>query len=146
MKILAVFAFFMLPFILFLGMGATTNTTIPANFINNASIAMQINNTMSYVKEVNGSAYLIFYPNLSIAYNDINAAKNVSGNKSKINYLLSSAKNNAIYENNMLNDYRYISFIVMIFFAIISGFILYKFTVPYKNKIYKIKNKNKKKE
>ena len=143
MKILAVFAFFILPSILFLSAGAT-NTIMPANFINNASIAMRINNTLSYINEVNGSAYLIFYPNLSIAYNDINAAKNVSGNTSKINYLLLSAENNAKYEYNMLNDYRYISFIVMIFFVIISGFILYKFSTPYKNKIYR--NKNKKKE
>ncbi len=143
MKSLAVFIFFMLPSILFLSTGSA-NTSIPSNFINNASISIRINNTLSYVNEVNGSAYLIFYPNLSTAYNDINAAKNISGNTSKINYLLVGAKNNATYERNMLNGYRYVSFIVMVVFAILSGFILYKFALPYK-KTYKNKNKNKKK-
>ena len=124
-------AFFILPLILFFN--ANSITHIQNNSISNTSLSSQINSTLSYINQVNQSSYLIFYPNLSSAYNEINMARN-SSNSITINHLLESAKSSAEQQNNMLNNYRYISFIVMLILVIFSSILLYKLTLPFNSK------------
>jgi hypothetical protein len=65
---LAIFAFALL----YSGAPANVPANVPAN------LTLAINSTRQYVESVNESSYLLFYPNLTYAYNALGTAVNVS--------------------------------------------------------------------
>lgn len=76
-----------------------------------AGIGAAINSTAQYLARVNESAYLVFYPNLSYAYNALDRAANVSrSNPAEAYSLLDLARSSALAEQQRISQYRQASF------------------------------------
>ena len=105
--------------------------TLPQGYSMNTTI----NSTLAYVNKVNQSAYLLFYPNLAPAYNDINKAINVSKTNPAYAYtLLGDATSSADNQLNLINGYMDISFFVLVVIALLLTFLLYKLMKPGKKR------------
>ncbi len=91
------------------------------------SINSSINSTTAYIQQVNESAYLIFYPNLSSAYNYLQKAENVSGTNATMAYvLLSEARASAAKQQDYLNGEKQVSAAVMAALTIITALLLFQ--------------------
>ena len=85
----------------------------------------RINSTLAYVNMVNESSYLIYYPNLTQAYDDINQAKNASiTNPPRALSLLSQAHQSAQQQLNTLNSEKQTAEITTGVFSFIVGILL----------------------
>lgn len=105
-----------------------------AQGVNNSSnMTTAINSTLQYVNKVNQSSYLVFYPDLTTAYNYISLAKNESSfNSTYAYYLLAQARQSAASQEAKIYQYKQISLYVAIALAIVLAVILYLFMQPYK--------------
>ncbi|MCL4383710.1 MAG: hypothetical protein M1168_03250 [Candidatus Marsarchaeota archaeon] len=94
-----------------------TNTSI-----NKINLKLLINQTSQYVKNINQSSYLVFYPNLSRAYSYLNKTENqnASNNISKTITLLNTARLSAFNQEQKIYSYREFSFK---FIIILTGFV-----------------------
>lgn len=96
-----------------------------------SNITTAINLTLQYVNNINQSSYLIFYPNLTKAYADINLARNESQINAPYSYvLLAKARQEAQYQLSLINQYRSESLYVLIIFGILFVILLYVLMKP----------------
>jgi hypothetical protein len=115
---------------------SSANSTIPINQSMNFSHAL--NSTLGYLKMVNQSSYVLFYPNMKYSAILIQKAKNASlKNPSMAYYLLSEARVNATEQLNAINKYEDISFMAMVALAIITGLFLMSIMKKYNLKTRK---------
>lgn len=120
--------YLVLPFILFMlfayqANASSANSTIAINQSMNFSHALNL--TLGYLKLVNQSSYVVFYPNMKYSAILVQKAKNASLKNPSIAYsLLSEARANATEQLNAVNQYEDISFITMVMLAIITGLFL----------------------
>ncbi|MCL4381312.1 MAG: hypothetical protein M1331_03130 [Candidatus Marsarchaeota archaeon] len=99
-----------------------------ASLINNS-----INQTREYIQTVNRSAYLVFYPNLSLAQNYLNKSISLQANATMpaqekaagIYALLAKAKSSAYEQQAIIYRYRAISFKAVAVALLGALFILY---------------------
>lgn len=92
-----------------------------------------ITNVSNYVATINESGYLIFKPNLSTAYMDLNyAMDNVSSNPSAAVLYAEKANQSAYTQYQSIRYYRSESFPVIVGFTLIMLALLYKFMAPIK--------------
>lgn len=86
-----------------------SNATIPSN------LTAAINGTAAYVKTVNQSAYVAFYPNMTDAYMYLSDARsNASdGNYANAYALLGLARSSAHDQLQKINEYRYATLVVL---------------------------------
>ncbi len=111
--------------------GAAANAQSPAS--GNTSIAAAINSTASYINSINQSSYLIFYPNLTSAYNYLSLATNESHTNVTYSYLLlGKANESARHQAQLIFRYQQLSLLVLIALAILLAAILYFFMHPYR--------------
>jgi len=102
-----------------------------SNVSSNLTIA--INSTQSYIETVNQSSYLVFYPNLSTAYNDLALARNESSiNISDAYMLLGKAKGSAEEAQSRISQYKTISLYLLVIVGVILAFSLYVLMSPSK--------------
>ncbi|MGD0729560.1 MAG: hypothetical protein ABR981_05785 [Candidatus Micrarchaeaceae archaeon] len=102
-----------------------------SNVSSNLTIA--INSTQSYIETVNQSSYLVFYPNLSTAYNDLALARNESSiNISDAYMLLGKAKESAEEAQSRISQYKTISLYLLVIVGVILAFSLYVLMSPSK--------------
>ena len=90
-----------------------------------ASANTTINNAITVLNEVNESGYLIFYPNLTQAYADLNKSMqvyNVSPSASEV--LANRAEAEAQAQYQQINTYRQDSIGVMLFLTAILAYIV----------------------
>ncbi len=100
---------------------------------NVSSINNSINQTREYIQTVNRSAYLIFYPNLSLAQSYLNKSISLQSNAIipsqekavEIPSLLAKAKQSAYQQQINIYKYRAISFKVLVIALIITLVVLY---------------------
>lgn len=120
--------YLVLPFILFMLLAfqanaSSANSTIAINQSMNFSHAL--NSTLGYLKLVNQSSYVVFYPNMKYSAILVQNAKNASIKNPGMAYrLLNEARVNATEQLNAINKYEDISFLVMVALAIITGLLL----------------------
>ncbi len=101
--------------------------------IHGSNIADEINSTSSFIKMVNQSGYLIFYPNLNVAYGYLNLAKEQSQKNVSYSYmLLAMARDSAQSQLNMIGQYKTESLYVLIISAAILAVVLYFLMIPRK--------------
>ena len=109
----------------------TAQGTVKAN---NPNITIAINDTAQYIQQVNQSAYLVFYPNLTQAYLYLNQAKNASGKSpSYAQLLLTKASESAEQQQNTLNSEKSDAIIVVAVFLFVSAVSLFMAMSPRKN-------------
>ena len=100
-------------------------------FSQSGNLTAAINRTTAYVNEVNQSAYLIFYPHLTSAYNYISNATNISRTDPAYAYaLLAEAMSSAQQELNRINSYRTDSFYALAVISTILAIALYVMMQP----------------
>jgi hypothetical protein len=96
-----------------------------------SNMSTAINSTLSYVNKVNQSAYLVFYPNLTSAYNYINNAINVSHTDPAYAYaLLHEAAGSAGQQLALVNRYRMQSFYVLVVVSAALAILLSRLMKP----------------
>jgi len=111
--------------------GAAANAQSAAH--GNASLAKAINSTASYVNSINQSSYLIFYPNLTSAYNYLSLARNESQTNITYSYLLlGKANESAQHQAQLMFRYQQLSLLILIALSILLATILYFFMRPYR--------------
>lgn len=99
--------------------------------ISNISINKSINDTASYINSVNQSGYLIFYPNMTGAYNYLQLARNESSINPQYSYLLlSKARGSASEQQEMIDRYKKDSLYALVLSSIILVFMLYVLMKP----------------
>jgi hypothetical protein len=100
--------------------------------ISQTSINNSINSTAAFINNVNQSGYLIFYPNLSAAYNYLQLAKEnaISGNVTYSYILLARAKQSAQVELESMDKYKTDSLYLLIASTIVLAIILYMLMMP----------------
>ena len=104
------------------------STTAQANA---TSFGAALNSTTSYVDSINQSSYLIFYPNMTAAYNYLSLAKNESQTNTTYAYLLlQKANESAQLQAHLLFRYQQLSLLILIALAILLAAILYFFMRP----------------
>ncbi|MDE1850983.1 MAG: hypothetical protein KGH54_04300, partial [Candidatus Micrarchaeota archaeon] len=93
-----------------------------------------INQTLSYINQVNQSAYLIFYPDLSKAYSYLAQAQQVysSSPSSAVSYA-NQAYSIAQGQYSQINSYRSLSTILLIVMAALVLYWLHVLMKPVKN-------------
>lgn len=102
--------------------------------LSSSNMTMAINSTASFISQVNESGYLIFYPNLTAAYANLNLAKNESMVNPPYAYeLLAKARSSAQSQENSINQYKTYSLYVLIFFAFVLVILLYVLMRPIKS-------------
>ncbi|MCL5117468.1 MAG: hypothetical protein M1124_01400 [Candidatus Marsarchaeota archaeon] len=113
---------------------AAMNLSSGSEQVYNASlINSSINQTREYIQTVNRSAYLIFYPNLSLAQSYLNKSISIQSNAiipdqqkaADISSFLAKARLSAYEQQVNIYKYRAISFKVLIIALIIILFVLY---------------------
>ena len=96
----------------------------PSSTIN---ITSAINATRQYLDKVNGSAYLIFYPNLTYAYNALNSAANVSRTNTTEAYaLLQAANASAAAAQVRISQYSLASLYALAIISVVFAVVLYR--------------------
>lgn len=120
--------------LLFLFSIAYAQTIIPANYTvsqANATIA----NATQYISTVNESAYLIFYPNLTKAYNYLNMSQQVYTKNPTLAVLYANqATNSAATEYSRISAYKKDALIVIALLTTITAIALYWFGRPIKTR------------
>ncbi|MGC8571829.1 MAG: hypothetical protein ACP5RI_00530 [Candidatus Micrarchaeia archaeon] len=107
------------------------NSTNKSSVLSNTTFLIQRKEVIDIINKVNNSAYLIFYPNLSSAYKFISHANNQTlKNLSNALLLLNDAKLAAIQQQQHIDSYKGIAFIIMLILTIICLFILYLIISP----------------
>jgi len=102
------------------------NTNSLSNTTSNNIFNSSLKNTLSIINEVNNSAYIIFYPNLTSSYKYIKEAENISSkNLSLALSLLNKSKDNALIQEELLNKNKVFAFIITLIITIITIVILY---------------------
>lgn len=109
-----------------------------ASSVGTSNIGAAINSTAQYIKSVNESAYLVFYPNLAQAYNALGQAENVSRDNSTAAYaLLATARSDAQSELQRISQYKQDSLYVMLavaaFLAAMLAWLMRRPTTKKKN-------------
>ncbi len=99
------------------------------NITNNTNIKLLINQTNAYIKKINQSSYILFYPNLSNAYAYMNKTNNLTlihSMKNTINTikLLNKARLFVFYQQQRIYLYRQVSFKII---SVLIGFTLILF-------------------
>jgi hypothetical protein len=90
-----------------------------------AGIGVEVNSTRSYVDTVNESAYLIFYPNLTAAYNYVDSAANVSHtNPAYAQVLLGKARESAEAQLAGIDRYKAWSFYALVATSVVLAVLL----------------------
>ncbi len=92
-----------------------------------------LNSATAYVNAINGSGYLIFYPNLTQAYGYLNksqSALNASPNASE--YYAGLAMNSAKVEYDRIESYKYYSALVLLVSTLMLGALIYLYLLPIK--------------
>jgi hypothetical protein len=108
--------------------------------VSSSNLTMAINSTATFINNINQSGYLIFYPNLTTAYKDLNLARNESQINPPYAYeLLASARSSAQSQENSINQYKSDSLYVLIFFAVVLVIFLYVLMVPLKSSRRRVK-------
>jgi type VI protein secretion system component VasF len=98
-----------------------------------SNISAAINSTSSYIQQVNQSSYLIFYPNLTAAYNYLGMAKNESQlNQDYAFSLLSKADQSAKTQQALILRYQDVSVYTLAALAVFLAIVLYIFMKPNK--------------
>jgi hypothetical protein len=109
-------------------------TAVGAQSSNNSNISAAINSTSSYI-QVNQSSYLIFYPNLTAAYNYLGMAKNESQlNQDYALSLLSKADQSAKTQQGLILRYQDASAYALAVLAVFLTAVLYVFMRPSKKR------------
>ena len=99
----------------------------------NSNLTSAINSTEQFIEKVNQSGYLIFYPNLTKAYSDLNVAKNQATVNPAFSYqLLAEAKNSAQSQENSIYQYKTDSLYVLMVITISLIIVLYVLMKPIK--------------
>jgi hypothetical protein len=110
-------------------------TAVGAQSSNNSNISAAINSTSSYIQQVNQSSYLIFYPNLTAAYNYLGMAKNESQlNQDYALSLLSKADQSAKTQQGLILRYQDASAYALAVLAVFLTAVLYVFMRPSKKR------------
>ncbi len=100
--------------------------SIQSTSINNTYALQLLNESQSYVDAINQSGYLLFYPNLTKAYNDLNMSRNYLNNSINSSiYYANLAKSDANSEYSKISQYKQNSFYAMLIFTVASGLVLY---------------------
>jgi hypothetical protein len=101
-----------------------------------SGMGQAINSTASFINSVNQSGYLVFYPNLTQAYHDLNLAKAQSNstNTSGTFFLLAQARQSAQAQLNAMNRYKTDYLYVLVASALALFALLYVLMSPRKNK------------
>lgn len=94
--------------------------------VRSANLTNTINSTSSFLNTVNRSSYLVFYPDMSQAYDYLYLAENQS-NESYSYALLAKARYSAKSQLDRINSYREISLYVLIASAAVLACLLYWF-------------------
>lgn len=95
---------------------------------------MAINSTAAFINRVNQSGYLVFYPNLTGAYANLNLAKNESQVNPPFAYqLLAKARSSAQSQEDAINQYKGDSLYVLVILAILLVILLYLLMKPIKS-------------
>ncbi len=94
------------------------------------------NNASAYVSYVNESSYLVFYPDLSAAYADLNKSANtiLSSPQESMSYA-NDARQSAMLQYERINSYRYYSAAAMVVFTAAIAAILYFYMQPVKRRV-----------
>lgn len=101
----------------------------------NGSMGQALNSTASYINTINQSSYLLFYPNLTRAYNYLSMARNESQTNVTYAYmLLGKANQSAKYQEYQISKYQQLSLLVLIALAVLLGVVLYFFMRPNKRR------------
>ena len=117
--------------LLLLSFFPTAQGTVKAN---NPNVTLAINDTAQYIQQVNQSAYLIFYPNLTQAYSYLNQAKNASQKSpSYAQLLLTKASESAQQQQNILNSEKSDATIAVAVLFFVSTVSLFMAMRPRKN-------------
>lgn len=136
--------YLVLPFILFMlftlfavqANASSTNLTIAINQSMNFSHAL--NSTLRYLKLINQSSYVVFYPNMKYSAIFIQKAKNASVENPSMAYsFLSKARINATEQLAAVNKYKNISFVIMAVLALLTGLLLLSIMKKYNLKARK---------
>lgn len=125
-----------MPKLALLGMALFAMLLFSANasgIYNNSNLTSAINGTQQLIESVNQSAYIVFYPNLTAAYNYLQQARNQT-NAANVYLLLSKAKASALQQQARINQYRDVSLFVLSAILVVLCLILYIFMRPYKRK------------
>jgi hypothetical protein len=108
---------------------------IVAQSYNSVQANATLVNATAYVKSINQSAYLLFYPNLSESYKYLGMARSTSQNSPSYSiYYSGLAVSSANASYSMVNSYRYLSLLAVTIFTIAMAILLYKFMKPVKKK------------
>ena len=108
----------------------TAQGTVKAN---NPNITIAINDTAQYIQQVNMSAYLVFYPNLTQAYSYLDQAKNASGKSpSYAQLLLTKASESAMQQQSILSSEKSDAIIVVAVLLFVSAVSLFMAMSPRK--------------
>ncbi len=123
--VLSFLSFIFLSFFLLSGLslGAQNYTHQQAN--------LTISNASAYLSAINQSGYLVFYPNLTQAYNYLARARSLSNRSPSLaeNYA-QQAESSAASAYSAITSYRYYAFIITAMLTIIVGMMLYLLTKP----------------
>lgn len=119
-------AFILLPLALIIPLGWASTGPFPG-----MSLPAAINYTSSFISAVNGSGYLIFQPNLTLAYSYLEKAKNVSSGDPAAAYAyLNKALEAARMQQGAMARYKGDAFTILLVLMVISAFFLYWFSKP----------------
>ncbi|MDE1851900.1 MAG: hypothetical protein KGH69_04410 [Candidatus Micrarchaeota archaeon] len=105
--------------------------TISAQNYSSAQANLTISNVSSYITMVNSSAYLIFQPNMTVAYSYLNKSKSIvvtSPNQAVVYANLALGAGKAEYSR--ISYYRTISIPIMVAFTCAIALLLYRFMRP----------------
>jgi len=95
------------------------------------NLSSAINSTKAYLQSVNTSSYLIFYPDLKVAYSDLYLAMNQSfSNQSRAFALLNESMTSASAEQSRLNGYKNESAYILGGITVALGLALYVLMKP----------------
>jgi hypothetical protein len=93
-----------------------------------------INQAVSVVNQVNESGYLIFYPNLTQSYLDLNRSISLyNASPASAVIFANRAASEANVQYMLISGYKQISFIIMLAFTIIFTLIIIKVMKPVKS-------------
>jgi hypothetical protein len=103
--------------------------------ISGANINSSISSTAAFINKVNQSGYLIFYPNLTAAYNYLQLAKenSQSGNITSSYILLAKAQQSAQLQLDSMDQYKSDSLYILIVSSILLAIILYMLMITKKS-------------
>ncbi|HIH49882.1 MAG: hypothetical protein ABSE71_01130 [Candidatus Micrarchaeaceae archaeon] len=129
---------------LFYGAAANAQSAGATGYGYGMGASAAINSTASYVNSINQSSYLIFYPNLTGAYNYLNMARNESQTNLTYTYLLlGKARASAQVQQQILLKYQQLSLLIIIVLAVFLAALLYFFMRPRSRKGSKVRHLSK---